>query len=400
MLPRRRWMCGARPGFGSDSKKPRGAQPANPAGKREMLMTRTIAAFGLIALLAISPAAVAQQASAPQSGAPSVRPGQQQPRRPQPPAIVARTKTVIVPVTVKDGSGQLVAGLQRDDFQIYVDNVQQQIQNFSADPMPLSAVVLIDNDLPDRAVSQVQKSLVSISAGFGAMDEAALVTYDKFPSTVSDFTFNNDKLFTQLQRLQLDSHSGMVIADPTTAGPMVNGRELPTATGPPQHGSQRYVEHDALEDAVYASAQMLKNRGRDRRKVIFLISDGSDSSHNSHTFDETVHYLLSNDISVYSISVTHSIPLGKKLAQKGLANLGKYATLTGGDTYYAGKQRDLERLYSQVTEEARNQYTLTFSPEDVSIAKDYHTIEVRVLRPGLSVEARDGYYDSSLLGSQ
>jgi VWFA-related protein len=375
---------------------------ASTAGKREILMIRTIAALGLLAL-GFAPAALAQQPSAPQSSAPSLRSGKQQreqPPRPQPPPIISRTKNVIVPVTVKDSRGQLVAGLQRDDFQIFVDNVQQQIQNFSADPMPLSAVVLIDNDLPDRAVSQVQKSLVSISAGFGEMDEVALVTFDKFPTTVSGFTTSNDKLFTQLQRLELGSHNGMVIADPTTAGPMVNGHALPTASGPPQHGSGRYVEHDALEDAIYASAEMLKSRGRDRRKLIFLISDGADSSNNSHTFDETMHYLLSNDISVYSIAVTHSVPFGRKFVQRGLSDLGKYATLTGGDTYFAGKQRDLERLYSEVTEEARNQYTLTFSPENVSIAKDYHTIEVRVLRPDLSVDTRDGYYDSSLLGSQ
>lgn len=366
-------------------------------------MIRTIAALGLIALLAFFSAASAQNAVAAQAAqptAPSLRPARQPPRQQLPPPIIQRTKAVVVPVTVKDSHGQLVAGLEQDDFQIFVDDVQQTIQNFSADPMPLSAVVLIDNDLPDRAAAQVQKSLVSISAGFGPMDEAALVTYDKFPTTVSGFTSNNDKLFTQLQRLELGSHSGMVVSDPTTAGPMVNGQDLPTATGIPLHGSKRYVEHDALEDAIYSSAQMLKNRGRGRRKLIFLLSDGADSSYNSHTFDETMHYLLSNDISVYSIAITHSLPFGRKIAQRGLANLGKYAAQTGGDTYFADKQRDLERLYSEVTEEARNQYTLTFFPENVSIAKDYHSIDVRVLRPGLTVDARDGYYDSSLLGSQ
>lgn len=354
-------------------------------------MTRTIAA-GLVALLGMSALALAQEPSAPRSSAPAAQQNQQ-----QLPRIITHTNTVIVPVTVKDSQGQLVAGLQKDDFEIFADNVQQQIENFSADPMPLSAVVLIDDDLPERSVGQVQKSLVSISAGFGPMDEVALVTYDQFPNTVQGFTFNNDKLFTQLQRLDLDSHSDMVIADPTTAGPMVNGHPFPTATGLPPHGSQRYVEHDALEDAIYASAELLKDRGRDRRKVIFLISDGADSSSNSHTFDETMHYLLSNDISVYSISVTRSMPLGRKLVQRGLENLNKYAFQTGGDTYFAGKQRDLERLYSQVAEEARNQYTLTFSPHNVSIAKDYHSIEVRVLRPDLNVTSRQFYYDSELL---
>lgn len=356
-------------------------------------MNRTIAALVLVAALGISAAAIAQDSPAQQAPAPASQTTGQ-----RPPRIVSRTYTVIVPVTVKDSHGQLVAGLQKDDFKIYADDVRQEIENFNADPMPLSAVVLIDNDLPDRSVTQVQKSLVSISAGFGPMDEVALVTYDKFPTTVSDFTFSNDALFTQLQRLDLSSHSNMVIADPTTAGPMVNGRALPTSEGPPQHGSGRYVEHDALEDAVYSAAEMLKSRGRDRRKIIFLISDGADS-HNAHTFDETVHYLLSNEIAVYSISVTRSVPLGRSLVQHGLSNLNKLASLTGGDTFYAGKQRDLEHLYSRVTEQARNQYTLTFSPQDVSIAKDYHSIDVRVERPDLTIEARQGYYDSSLIAS-
>jgi len=358
--------------------------------KRKIRMSRTIAALGLILLLAIATPLPGQDAATRPTAPPA-------PTRQLPPRIIARTQAVIVPVTVKDRNGQLVAGLQKEDFQIFADDVQQQIENFSADPMPLSAVVLIDNDLPDRAVDQVQKSLVSISAGFGPMDEVALMTYDQFPNIVSGFTFSNDKLFTQLKRLDLGSHSTMVIADPTTAGPMVNGRPLPTASGPPQHGSQRYKETDALEDAIYASAQMLKDRGRDRRKIIFLVSDGADSDHNSHTVDETMHYLLSNDIAVYSIAVTRSLPFGRKLLQKGLSNLSKYAFQTGGDTYFASKQRDLDRLYSEVTEEARNQYTLTFSPHNVSIAKDYHSIEVRVLRPDLNVTSRQFYYDSELL---
>jgi VWFA-related protein len=360
--------------------------------------------FAVAALLGFSASAQPRQSDAPGSAVPRAGSRQSQQPAPQtgqrlPPAIISRTLNVIVPVTVKDSRGQLVPGLQKDDFTVLADNVQQQIENFTADPMPLSAVVLIDDDLPDRSATQVQKSLVSISAGFGHLDEVALMTYDKFPATVAGFSFSNDKLFTSLQRLQLDSHTSMVNAGPTmaSAGPLVNGHSLPSSTGMPQHGSGRYVEHDALNDAVYAAAGMLKSRGRDRRKMIFLISDGANSKYNTHTFDETLHYLLANDISVYSISVTHSLPFGRRIAQRGLADIEKYAADTGGDTYFSAKQRDLDRLYSQVTEEARNQYTLTFSPHNVSIAKDYHSIVVNVDRPGLTIETRDGYYDSSLI---
>ena len=76
--------------------------------------------------------------------------------------------------------------------------------------------------------------------------------------------------------------------------------------------------------------------------------------------------------------------------------LRDYAHATGGDTYFGDKQGDLERLYSNVTEEARNQYTLTFQPQASATAQDFHSIEVRVRRPDLTVTARDGYYLSAI----
>ena len=76
--------------------------------------------------------------------------------------------------------------------------------------------------------------------------------------------------------------------------------------------------------------------------------------------------------------------------------LERYATSTGGDTFYAGKDRGLENLYASVTEQARNQYTITFQPQDTDRSKDFHSIEVRVRRPDLDVTARQGYYQSGL----
>lgn len=322
------------------------------------------------------------------------------------PPITVVTRRVIVPVTVKDSRGQLVGDLTRDEFRIFADNVEQKITGFSSEAVPLSAVVLLDNDLNERVQTQVQKSLTTIAAGFGPNDEVALVTYDQFPTTVSDFSNNNDALFTTLKRLELGSHNQQVISGPISAGPSGAGpppsNGAPIGSGPPPaasvqlHGSQRYKTENALNDAVFAAGEMLKGRGRDRRKIVFLVSDGTNSNNNEHSFDETLRSLLTSDVSVYSISVTHSLPVGKSLVQKGASELIKYATDTGGDAFYAGKDLDLERLYSEVTEQARNEYTLTFSPEDVAKGQDYHPIEVRVRRPDLNVESREGYYESAI----
>jgi VWFA-related protein len=290
---------------------------------------------------------------------------------------------------VKNGAGQLIGDLTKDEFRVFADSIEQQVILFDSNPFPLSAVVLIDNDLSEKPSAQVQKSLISIAAGFGPNDEVALVTYDAFPNTIADFSPSNDALFTSLKRLELGSHSSTIVDDPTTEGPIINGQPQPNGSGAPQHGSGRYANNTDLNDAVYAAADLLKSRGRERRKIIFLISDGSNSKHNTHSVEETIHTLLADDVTVYSISVSHSLPIGKVFVQKGADDIQKFTFDTGGDTFVASKQSD-------VTEEARNEYTLTFSPTDIHKDKDYHTIEVRVRRPGLNVTAREGYYQSAI----
>ena len=305
--------------------------------------------------------------------------------------IRVHSEAVIVPVTVKNRSGELVGDLGRDEFRILQDGIEQKIIRFTSDPYPLSSVVVIDNNLSQKQSVQVQKSLIAIAAGFGPADEVAVVTYDQFPKTVSDFSFNNDQLFTTLKRLDLGSHFPGAGFDggPLTAGPTANGHSLENGAPTPL-GAKLPPQTICLDDAVYAAAEMLKGRGRDRRKTVFLISDGNNSRRNEHSFNQTIQLLLTADVSVYSISVGHA------LLQHETARLEKYAQDTGGDAFFAGNAADLERLYSKVTEQARNQYILAFTPEEADRTKDYHTIEVRVRRPDLDVSAREGYYSSAV----
>ena len=305
-----------------------------------------------------------------------------------PARIKTRTELVVVPVTAKDRSGNLISDIRREEFRVFEDGVEQQIALFSSDPFPLSAVVLIDNGLSLKTAEEVQKSLMAIAAGFGPTDEVALMTYDQFPEPVLDFTSDNDKVFTQLKRMRLGSEFPGQGSAPMTAGPKVNEQtnlpRVPSVTStPPSH------EMTDLTDAVYSAGQMLGSRGRDRRKIIFLVSDGSNSRRNKMTYENTIQLLLSADISVYSISV------GRALLNHETSLLVRYSTATGGDFFYASKQKELERLYSKLTEQARTQYTIAYVPHDSDRTKDFHSIEVRVKRPELNLLARQGYYTSA-----
>jgi Ca-activated chloride channel family protein len=303
---------------------------------------------------------------------------------------------VILPVTVKDSAGHLVPDLTRTEFRILDDNVEQRLEYFSAEAFPLSAVVLLDNDLKSKDARQVESSLSAIVAGLSTNDEAFICRFDSNFHPGKGFTHDQDKMLTELHRTRLDtdrsSAPGSAPGGSFGSGPTINGQSA-ASPGAPANLPSTVILGDrttkALDDAVYEASQLLKDRGRDRRKIIFLISDGDNGKNNVNTYGNTVKELLRYGISVYSIGV------GSGYYERKFSRLQSYAHDSGGDVYYAAKRNSLEGLYSRITEQARNQYTLGYNPRGNDRAKDYHTVEVRVHREGLDVRTREGYYSAT-----
>src|SRR5262245_25800217 len=65
-------------------------------------------------------------AQQPPAQAPANRPGENPPRQSDVQArITVNTNLVVLPVTVKDKSGELVPDLKRDEFRVFEDNIEQ-----------------------------------------------------------------------------------------------------------------------------------------------------------------------------------------------------------------------------------------------------------------------------------
>lgn len=298
---------------------------------------------------------------------------------------------VVVPVTVKDSAGELVTDLNQNDFRIFDDGIEQPISQFSVDAFPLSAAILIDDDLKRSTAEKVQKTLVTIAGAFSASDEVSLWRFDEVPEQVSEFIGDNDALLTQLKRIDLSSSFPGIGSAPMTNGPHVNTSQPPGPAAIPSMAAG-HPNNKHINDAIYAAAEQLRDHGRERRKIIFLISDGQNAKNNTHNYGDTLKLLLSSDISVYAVGVGEA-NLNRGITFLGNNILAKYAHSTGGDIFYGGVSRDeLEGLYARVAEQARHQYTIAYSASPIDRSKPYHSIEVRVRRPGLTLLTRDGYY--------
>jgi len=364
-------------------------------GLNNMNCPRKSALFA--ALLCLAPVSLLAQDNEPAK--PATPPAGQQPapaaQQPKVPVISTVTTTVVVPVTVKDHTGNLVPDLRKDDFRVFEDNVEQQIEKLSIDPYPLSLVILIDNDLRSKDQQQVEPSLVSIVAGLSTRDEAFICRFDQFFHEGDGFSKDQDVLITELKRTDIASKTSVAPPGGPFNGPTVNNAPAPGAPANPAGLiGIKSQSTKALDDAVYAATMLLKDRDASkRRKVILLISDGQNGAKfNNHSYDETRAELLRQQITVYSVAT------GSSYFERKFNRLVNYARDTGGDIYYGAKQQSFSDFYSRITEEARNQYTLYYSPKGERKV-DYHSIEVRVRREGLTVLARQGYYGGTLIDS-
>src|ERR1700722_1140275 len=119
------------------------------------------------------------------------------------PRIVVDTTLVVIPVTVTDPSNRFVLGLEKEDFTILEDNVEQKITHFSGEDAPLSIGLIVDTsgsmglkmDTSHRAVSEFLKTM-------SAQDEAFLIQFSDDAQIIQGFTSNMKQIESRMTSLQ------------------------------------------------------------------------------------------------------------------------------------------------------------------------------------------------------
>jgi VWFA-related protein len=338
-----------------------------------------------------------------------------------PPQITdaAETNTIIhtyttyvnVPVTVKDSKGKLVPGLNWRDFKVYENGNFEPLKVFSVDAFPLSMAFVVDQSLPRDTMAKVNDSLAALQGGLTPYDEIEVFSY-------ANGSHNQSGGFTGAQSarvpfvLSMVKSSGTEQLNPVDSGPLAgcsirqNGNCIDPNLQPRKSAGGGPVmmipkEIHTLNDAIFAAAKELSTRPKERRRIIYVISDGKENGSKA-TYKEVLKYLQTNEISVYGTLVGNSALWGEGyLSRFHLPftmydnRLVSYVIQTGGTLDSERNLNGIEKSYQALTEEARNRYTLVYSSHESPFDEKFRNIDVRVDRPGLEVVARKGYYPAA-----
>jgi Ca-activated chloride channel family protein len=279
----------------------------------------------------------------------------------QDPTFNVTTKLVRLVVTVKNEGGELVGNLEKEDFKVTDNGVQQTIKYFEHHTeVPLSVSVLIDTsgstgkDL-GYETDAVGKFFRALFKDGNPEDAAALYSFNHQVTLESDFTRNIGRLESRLGRLKGESGT-------------------------------------ALYDAIYLASRQIEDR--DGRHVLIIVTDGGDT-YSKKTFLAARRTVQDAETIVYPILVT---PITNEPGRNigGEHVLTELADDTGGRVFQPIQVKELNQRFAEILRDLRSQYLIGYSPASLPAAPpEFHPIHVEVSRKDLKVSTRSGYYEGT-----
>jgi Ca-activated chloride channel homolog len=298
------------------------------------------------------------------------------------------TNLVTVPVSIKDRNGRFVPDLQREDFRVYEEGVEQEVAYFAAVEKPFTVVLMLDTSVSTWSkLGQIKRAAKTFVEQLRPEDEVMVVSFA----------------------------SGLKVkCEPTTDRQLI--REAIEETG---KGMSTRL-YDAVERLM--GKYLSRIRGR---KAVVLFTDGVDSASDDATYESTVREAEELDAIIYPIRYdtydpakdksgrppsaissilrrvgipvptgggSHSSGYSRAEYARGERYLHELAELTGGHVYEASKDLSyLQDAFTQIAEELRRQYSLGYYPKQPGQVGDRRRIRVLARPPDLSVRTRDSY---------
>ncbi|HEY6121891.1 MAG TPA: VWA domain-containing protein [Pyrinomonadaceae bacterium] len=318
--------------------------------------------------------------------------------------IKVETTLVTLPVSVMDRDGRYVPNLQKSDFHIWEDGVEQQVAFFSSVDKPFSVVLMIDTSNSTRfRLEDIQDAAITFVNQLRPDDRVMVMSFDDDLKVLTEFTNDRSRLSKAIRRVH------------------------------PGDGTRLY---DAVDMVINQKLSQVEGR-----KAVVLFTDGVDTTSRRASYQSTVLDAEELDALIYPVQYDTFLDVaggagqswpggggswpggrqddvfgqilggifggGRRGSRGGrgggaagtsrrdyeIANqyLRDLSEKTGAREYQAETLENVGVAFSNIAEELRRQYSIGYYPKRSPQRGERRQIRVRVNQPNLAVRARDSY---------
>jgi Ca-activated chloride channel family protein len=273
--------------------------------------------------------------------------------------IRSGVELVSLNVTVTDGTGKYVTGLDQSDFQVFEDGAQQKLSFFSPTQQPISLAILLDTSASmEERMGIAQEAAIGFTRQLHQADEAEVIDFDSQVRVLSPFTHDGASLEKAIR---------------TT-----------TANGSTSLYNAVYIALKDLKKVKAASASDI------RRQAIVLLSDGDDTS-SLIEFDQVLDLAKRSETVIYCIGLRQG-EIARREFKEAEFVLKQLSNETGGRAYFPTDARELAKIYQSIWDELASQYTMAYSSANPKRDGAWRRVQVRLLKPELTARTKLGYY--------
>lgn len=250
-------------------------------------------------------------------------------------------------VTVTDGSGGLVRGLTRDDFEILEEGRPQAIGRFElVENLPLTLGFAVDTSTSmASSLIEAQRAADGFLRKLTARDRAFAVGFSGRPYLAMPPTDDLEAVSQALEGL-------------------------------------RAVGRTALYDGLITSLYYF--RGFPGQRALILLSDGEDTG-SSTSWEKAFDYARRAGVAIFPVGLNVG---ALKLEVRG--QLSALAEATGGRAFFIERAEELATVYGEIERELRSRYLVAYSSDKPSDEYGFRKIDVKVKRGG-KVRVSRGY---------
>jgi Ca-activated chloride channel family protein len=270
---------------------------------------------------------------------------------------IIRVTTNLVPLNVRviDRNNRPIGDVRKEDFRVYEDGVQQPIELFSTEEVPISYGLALDNSGSMRSqMEKVVEAAKTIINGNKPGDEtflARFISTDKV-ETVQDFTSDKEQLMDAMDKMYVEGGQTAVI------------------------------------DAVYLTAERIAeyrkgNPDDRRRRALIVVTDGEDRA-SYYKQNQLLDRLREEDVQIYVIGFVNELDrerglIHKSPRQKAVDLINKMAKETGGRAFFPQSLGDLHGIALEITRDLRTQYVISYNPTNKAHDGTYRAVRVAVV---------------------
>ena len=265
-------------------------------------------------------------------------------------------------VVVTDKQGSPITGLHPDDFELVEEGKPQSISYFAegdpddkpAEVLPLRLGLALDTSgSMDRDISDVRTGVIKFLLANDAAVDFTLVDFDTEVRVTRYGPDETERLIERIRRRRPDGWT-------------------------------------ALYDAV---GVYLNSIGpQDGQKILLVYTDGGDTR-SELTYADLIDLLKSSDVTVYSIGYLENQSVSARSLQQ--SQLQRMAAVTGGQAFFPGSLKDLDKIYDKIQREIAARYSIGYLSSDTRKDGAWRKVEIRLKRAelkGAKLRARSGYF--------